>query len=430
MKYSFIFLFLFITEAHAEKLNSVVIRYKAQNGARIEQSNAQRPQIIELMSEKVNALQSQVLQSRSFAAPESFKSLWLIQSSVAKLTDQEILHVQSLSEVQSVRRARKARIVPTILSARIKASDSYTYGLKKVKVPELRLAQPNLLGQGAIVGIIDTGIDANHPDLKGKLNQFRNFVSPQNTRPLDDHGHGSHVAGTIAGGVASGQAIGLAPEAKLVVAKGFTADGDSEDAHLLLALQWMADPDGNPATNDQPQVISNSWEVDGRFSELNPDDEPFCLAIENLASLNITAVFAAGNSGWSGANTIQLPAACPRSLSVGSTDSRDQLASSSSRGPTKWKNILLMKPELSAPGVEVYSVNTGGGYTTMSGTSMATPHVAGAMALLVQANPTASVETLRELLLSTTLDLGEKGQDAKFGFGRLDIFQAVKVSVP
>ena len=355
-------------------------------------------------------------------------SLWLTKGTILTLT---IAQVRSLTDNNSVshvtwlkRSARLTQILP---------SKKFTYGLQKIKVPELLSVYPELTGVGSTVGIIDTGIDANHADLRGKVTRFRDFTNPANKNPMDDHGHGSHVAGTIAGGDASGGANGVAPEAKLIIAKTFTSSGSSVDENLLKSLQWMADPDENIDTNDRPQIISNSWELDDSpFTNLNPEDEPFCVAVKSLSELGVVAVFAAGNNG-SGASTINTPASCPESIAVGATDVNDQLTSFSSRGPVRWKNLTLVKPEISAPGKDIESAEPGGGYRTRSGTSMATPHVAGLLALMQQANSELNsnlnsnqqLNNITHFLFDGAKDLGTPAKDNLYGFGRADILQTI-----
>lgn len=306
-----------------------------------------------------------------------------------------------------------------------RAETKYTYGLKKVNYPLAVTKFPELSGTGVIVGILDTGIDANHPDLKGKVAAFKNYINSSSTVPTDDNGHGSHVAGTIAGGNKSGTVIGFAPNVKLVIGKVFSKYGSSVDADMLKSMQWMADPDGNPATADYPKVINSSWNLDdGNMKIQNPDHEPFCIAINQLLELGTLSVFSAGNDGPS-KDSIKIPGSCPNAITVASTDESDIIANTSSRGPSVWKAVSVAKPNLAAPGVDIYSVEPGNSYKYRSGTSMATPHVTGAVALLIQANPTKSTEEIRQLLYQGTFDLGVSGFDESFGFGRLDILRSL-----
>ncbi|MCJ8347618.1 S8 family serine peptidase, partial [bacterium] len=129
-------------------------------------------------------------------------------------------------------------------------SEDWTYGLKKVGVDKVRAAY-NLTGKGVRVGILDTGIDAEHPDLKGKVVAWKDWAGTSAT-PKDAHGHGTHCAGTIAGGDASGKNIGVAPDVELVIARIFGDNGGATLSGILGAMNWITDPDSNPDTDDAP----------------------------------------------------------------------------------------------------------------------------------------------------------------------------------
>jgi subtilisin family serine protease len=137
-------------------------------------------------------------------------------------------------------------------------------------------------------------------------------------------------------------------------------------------------------------------------------------------------VFAGGNEG-PGQSTIGLPGGCPQTLAVGATDQNDKIASFSSRGPVQWKTGTFIKPDVSAPGVGVLSSVPGGGYKSYSGTSMATPHVAGTAALIYQGAPNATIEAVKGLLEKNAVDLGDHGQDNVFGYGRIDAMASIKM---
>lgn len=299
------------------------------------------------------------------------------------------------------------------------SSDKWTYGLKKVGLPEAFNAY-GLTGKGVRVGILDTGIDPNHPDLEGKIIAWKDFAGWAK-KPTDSGGHGTHCAGTIAGGNASGQQIGVAPDAKLIVGRIFSPLGSVMFGRILKAMQWMADPDGDPNTSDQPHIVSNSWGAPYRNYSIV---KSWWKSVETWRALGILPVFAAGNSG-SEADTMLTPGGFPHSFAVGATDSEDEIAYFSSRGPIEWFGEAFIKPDVTAPGVKVYSAKPSGGYQYMSGTSMACPHVAGMAALLKQAEPSLRIEDLERLLMITSKDLGEIGKDIVFGEGRVNIKAAL-----
>jgi bacillopeptidase F len=164
---------------------------------------------------------------------------------------------------------------------------------------------------------------------------------------------------------------------------------------------------------------------------MDPMDDPFCKAIAGWVKVGILPVFAAGNSGPS-KGSVNLPGACPQVLTAGATDENDKIARFSSRGPAHWKGGDVIKPTVSAPGVKVISSVPGGGYAAFSGTSMATPHVAGLAALVVQANPNISVENIQKMIAAGATHLGpnqldeEQGPNNDFGAGRIDAANTIK----
>lgn len=403
----------------------VLVLYKDTSSVEHQKSELKPQAYVQLLKQRTLATQEAVLSSLGMQS-ELRSSLWLINGSVVRITDsqREILAqhpmVQSVSPMN-----RKPELIQPIPSEKVgpQTTDGYTYGLSKIGVPQVRAKYLNMDGRGVRVGIIDTGIAPNHPDLEGKVKAFHDFTAAKNPTVRDDHGHGSHVAGTIAGGLQSGTAIGVAPGADLIIAKGFTAGGASTEAGLLESLQWMADPE-EQAGALTPKIISNSWGLPGSVSAKDPMTDPFCMAVKKLNEMGIVSVFASGNSGPT-AETVRVPGACPDALTVGATDANDRIASFSSRGPVKWKTLTLVKPDVVAPGVDIYSVAAKGGYTNMSGTSMATPHVAGALAVLAQAHPEATATELKEMIKESSVDLGPQGDDSVYGAGRIDLMQSI-----
>ncbi|MBS1963696.1 MAG: S8 family serine peptidase [Bdellovibrionales bacterium] len=356
-----------------------------------------------------------------------FTPFWIVNAMVAQLPAEQISKLRNHPDVRAIYANREVHLIEDYRGhARERLGDPFTYGLSIMNIPELRKEVPKADGQGVVVGIIDTGVDASHPDLKGKVIGFRDFAGNRK-EPYDDHGHGTHVSGTIAGGNASGTAIGVAPNAKIIMAKAFSASGGSSTATLLSAMQWIADPDGNPATKDQPMLVSNSWGGGPPSPSTDPADEMFCQAVSSWLKLGIFPVFAAGNSGPR-AGSVGSPGACPQSYAIGATDANDTVASFSSRGPVVWKTGTLQKPNVSAPGVNVLSAAPGGKYQTMSGTSMATPHVAGLLTLIYQVMPNISIDDAAKLVAKTTKDLGPTGSDPDYGAGRVDALSAVKAA--
>lgn len=274
--------------------------------------------------------------------------------------------------------------------------------------------QAGLSGAGIKVAVLDTGIDASHPDLAGQVVASAAFDGSPDA--VDHHGHGTHVASLIAGtGAASdGARRGVAYGAKLVVGKVLDDNAEGSESDIIAGMQW--------AVAQGSRVVNMSL---GGLVQ-NTDDDPMVRALQDLsASSGALFVVAAGNSGPSN-GTIEVPGAAPAALTVGAVDSQDRMVFFSSRGPTAGPNRL--KPDITAPGVNIIGARAGGGttdpYTTISGTSQATPQVAGAAALLMQQHPDWTGQQVKAALMVTaTPGVGATAYDQ--GAGRLDLTQAI-----
>jgi subtilisin family serine protease len=395
-----------------------LVTYKMPQSFNERKLLTQSHEVKNLISKVIHQLEQTLFGSSSQKILETF---WLAQSSLVQLNPTEFKQLSRSNHVARISKIRKNFKITD--NSRDYRPLTKNYGLKLIGMPEVRGRYWGLDGRGVKVGIIDTGISLQHPEFKNRIAATRDFTGTIESAE-DDHGHGSHVAGTIGGNNLGSHEIGVAPGVEFVIAKAFNSRGNSEETELLRALQWMADPDGDPTTQDAPKVINNSWNNDGNFSNIDPHSEPFCIATENLLRMGILAVFAAGNDG-SASSSIKLPAACPSAFSVGATDAADKIASSSSRGPVKWKSITLVKPEVSAPGVDIFSSDKGSSYRTRSGTSMAAPHVVGSLALLFQYFPIISAEEVTKKLVMGCVDLGTPGQDNIYGAGRINVYRSI-----
>ncbi|MGQ9815393.1 MAG: S8 family serine peptidase, partial [Candidatus Roseilinea sp.] len=261
----------------------------------------------------------------------------------------------------------------------------------------------------------------NHPALKSSyrgwnggpatdhLHNWFDATNEASTYPSDLNGHGTHTMGTIVGQ----NGIGIAPGARWMAAKGLNGAGYGLYSWLHAAFQFMLAPAGNPAY--APDIVSNSW-----GSEDGLDTE-FAADIAALRAAGIVALFANGNKGPA-AGTVNSPASLPGAFGVGATDPDDDVAYFSSRGPSPFGEV---RPHLSAPGVGVLSTFPGGSYATASGTSMATPHAAGAAALVLSANPSLSVFSVTHALTSTAVPLSTTLPNNASGWGRVDAWNAV-----
>jgi serine protease AprX len=282
-------------------------------------------------------------------------------------------------------------------------------------------------GQGIVIATMDTGVDVLHPDLNASWRGGTNsWFDPNNEHatPFDQHGHGTMSMGIIVGGSAGGSNIGMAPGAQWIAVKIFNDAGFAPLSAIHEGFQWLLDPDGNPATDDAPDVVNNSWGLDG---SLNKCVTVFESDVQALKASGIAVVFSAGNSGPYPSSSIS-PANYPGSFAAGAVDGTLTIASFSSRGPSACDGRVY--PEVVAPGVNVKTTDlTLGGlfpdsYATVSGTSFAAPHVAGAMALLLSAFPTLTIGELELALKQSALDLGIAGTDNTYGYGLIDVMEA------
>lgn len=265
------------------------------------------------------------------------------------------------------------------------------WGVNKVNAPA---AWDYTQGDGVKVAVIDTGIDYNHPDLKANYYGGYNVVK-QNNDPLDDQGHGTHVAGIIAAVKDSKGVVGVAPKAKLYSAKVLDSNGSGQYSWIIEGIQWAVD--------NKMQVINMSLGGPSGSDALKA-------AIEAAYKAGITIVCAAGNDS----GPVNYPAKYDKAIAVSASDINNKIASFSSRGP---------EIDFIAPGVSIYSTYKGGVYKSLSGTSMASPHVAGLAALAISSGaktPQEVKEALKKAASSIGLSANEEGN------GFIDALKLVK----
>ncbi|WP_327425549.1 S8 family serine peptidase (plasmid) [Streptomyces sp. NBC_01527] len=272
-------------------------------------------------------------------------------------------------------------------------------------------------GQGVDVAVLDTGYDTDHPDLQGVVASAASFVPDEDV--ADHNGHGTHVASTIAGnGAASaGKEKGVAPGVRLHVGKVLSNDGSGYDSWIISGMEWAA-------RDARARVVSMSLGGD------RPSDgtDPLSRAVNELsAETGALFTIAAGNAGPS-EGTVATPGAADAALTVGAVDSSDALAEFSSRGP-RFRDGAI-KPEITAPGVGILAARSqwahfgSGPYATLSGTSMATPHVAGAAALVAAKHPDWDGPQIKDALVSTAAATARTAAD-EGGNGRVDAAAAM-----
>lgn len=367
--------------------------------------------------------------------------LWLANSVYCEATPQVIRQMASRSDVKLVEKGtyensgliEPVEVRETTPEEREKA---IVWSVTQINADDVWALGYN--GDGIIVGVIDTGTDYNHLDLHNRMwhdtpNGYHygwDFYDNDGD-PMDDYGHGTHCSGSVLGDGTEGTETGVAPGA-VCMALRINYYGGGEYTWIE-AMEFGADYGASVLTMS---LGSGQGNTTLRTAE------------ENLLTAGVYHSVAAGNSG-SGSSTVLSSGDSPPPwfhpdqthhggqsavVTVGATDSGDNIASFSSRGPTVvWSDYTdsspLIDPDISGPGVDVVSTSWGGGYETMSGTSMATPHLAGVAALILDANPSLSVAKIDSIIEVTSLDLGTAGKDNTYGAGRVDALAAVQAAL-
>lgn len=258
-------------------------------------------------------------------------------------------------------------------------------------------------GEGVTVAVLDTGIDTTHPDLDGQVILEGNFSDSPDT--MDRAGHGTHVAGIIAGTGAVNPAMrGVAYDASLINTKVLDDDGYGWESDIIAGMEWSAQQGAD--------ILNLSLGVPFGFTD---GTDPGAQAVNAISEeYDVLVAVAAGNEGWAGPGSVATPGTADLGLTVGAVDKSDVWADFSGQGPRAGDSAL--KPDIVAPGVDVVAARAVDGwlgdpvdehYTSMSGTSMATPHVAGAAAVLAQARPELSGQELKSVLMGSAQAVGD-----------------------
>lgn len=422
-------------------------------------SEARRADVVNQLKSFSQQSQTDIMSFLNAKSSSSFKLIrqfWIANVITAYLDEATIYELAARSDIDRIDIDEERQLIesfnpkPVPFVPADKDVNEITYNVTKVNADDVW--DLGYTGEGVIVSVIDAGINYNHLDLADHMweseeypNHGYDFHNDDND-PMDDHGHGTHCAGTVAGNGASGSQTGMAPGATLMACKVISSTGNGTESNSWAAIEFSVEQGAH--------VISMSL---GWLYSLNPDRQTWRLTYDNALAAGVIASVAAGNEGGTpgSSQNLRTPGDCPSPwmspdqtleggisgvVCVGATDENDELAYFSSRGPADWSTVEpfldypfdpemgLLRPDVSAPGVDVKSCthNNNSGYTLMSGTSMATPGVAGVMALLLSKNPGLTPEEITEVLETTSLDLGTEGKDNLFGAGRINALEAIE----
>ncbi len=370
---------------------------------------------------------------------DSIPHFWSSASAVIELDKDDVWNlpdnVAGIVDIYPNRRVTVPPVVdatPSSLTQNIIENMASAWGIQSIGALSVWGAY-GARGKGIKICVLDTGIDTEHPDLAGKLSKadWAEFDERgdivTDSSPYDSGEHGTHCAGIVAGGNASGQWIGVAPEASLscgLVLKG----GAGTTAQILAGMQWAID--------QSVDIISMSL---GGLQMSSDVIDTYTRQIITANQLGIPVVVAIGNEG---SQTTGAPGNDYFSFAVGATDAEDravgfsggrtQVVTQSRFIPDEYLPLSYSKPEVTAPGVAIKSAIPGSKYASWNGTSMAAPHVAGAMALLLSATnikqivpPNELAYVLQDLITGSVDELGESGKDHRYGFGRIDVLRAI-----
>ncbi len=410
---------------------------------------AGRDEIIKTLKSHASSTQPSVTTAADDLQSVTVTNRFWIANIVSVVIDTDQTDVRSLAAIDGVKAVVKSRTLSTPTSSKTNdsvqsmdaqsAETNTTYGLDQINATEV-WSEFDTRGEDTKVAVLDTGVDIDHPDLDLYTENASDPTYPGGWAEIDENGepipdseprdsayHGTHVSGTIAGGDASGTAIGVAPDVQLM--HGMVIPGGSGTSEQVIGgVQW--------AVGEGADVASLSLGAGcGLFGPVY--SQAWIPVVENTKASGTSFVAAAGNSGE---GCVGSPGNDFRTFSIGASNANGEIAEFSSGGvidtsnwdnpPAAWPDTFV-KPNVSAPGVDVLSAEPGGSYQTLSGTSMATPHVAGAVALVHSANPDLTVSEIQQALNKTAWKPDDweeptEQKDTRYGMGIIDVYNATE----
>lgn len=384
----------------------------------------------------------------------------------------DVLAIAKITDVSDISWDPDVPMEEPIYASDTKEFENIEWGIAKIKADSVWLM--GFEGQNVVIGGQDTGYEWEHQTLRSKYRGVNDTIVDHNYNwhdaifeinpahndsvpdasanpcglsvpyPCDDHNHGTHTMGTMVGSDST-NLIGVAPKSKWIACRNMDR-GIGKPSTYIECFDWFLAPtdldnmDARPEL--APDVINNSWSCPENEGCNESNWALMREAIQNLKSAGIVVVVSAGNEGRNGCATIAKPPAMfEESFAVGATLPNDTITDFSSRGPVIVDSSFLLKPDISAPGANVRSAIRGGQFARFNGTSMAGPHVAGAVALIISANPElrGQVETIENIIensavsrIDSSLCFNSSGLDDPnhvYGHGRLDVYQAVQMAL-
>ncbi len=439
--------FLVVLGAQADTSEALTMQVKAERGR----------WVLNTLRETAAATQRPVAE-RLESLGVLYRSYWIVNMLWAHGDRDAVRAVAAMPEVRKVLANPSVPLqLPAFTPQAAEQPESIEWNITKVGAPSVWAL--GFLGQNVVVAGEDTGYQWDHPALKNQYRGWNGSSADHNYNwhdaihsgggscgadspfPCDDYGHGTHTMGTMVGDDGGSNQIGMAPQARWIGCRNMN-QGAGTPTSYAECFQWFIAPTdlagNNPDPSKAPDVINNSWTCTP--GEGCTDPTLLQAVVENVRAAGIVVVASAGNSGSSCSSVTDPPAIYDAAYSVGATSSSDTIASFSSRGPVTSDGSGRLKPDISAPGVSIRSSVPGGGYEGgWNGTSMAGPHVAGAVALLLSAVPSwqGQVSLIENRLSQTaTRSVVPTGQvcggipdnvfpNNTYGFGRLDVYAAV-----
>ena len=370
---------------------------------------------------------------------------WIVNTIKVTTGDEQLIHWLAAMPFVALIKADQLWRIPEPQPGLDEPSvQAVEWGVARVRAPEV-WTQFGVRGEGIVIANIDTGVQFDHPALvtqyrgnqgEGVFDHNYNWYDPSricgtpSLVPCDNHGHGTHTMGTAVGDDGGTNQVGVAPEARWIAAKGCETGSCSFTA-LLASGEWILAPTNlngqNPRSDLRPHIVNNSW------GNPSPSDPFYRATVQNWRNAGIFPVFSIGNNGATGCGSAGIPGAYPESFGVGATDITDNIAGFSSRGPGIGFGDIV-KPNVTAPGVSVRSSHPTNTYLSLSGTSMAAPHVAGVIALLWSGVPElkGDISATESILYESAQfrssnDCASEGvPNNVYGWGIVDAFAAME----